>query len=1396
MVPTSSTLFGAAGNRAPLVLRTTNCTTTSSGTISTSCRYYLGTSTNRSSTGSGSVNDRGPVRGEIPVMSSSSGGNSHSNPASTTNDSRARNASKAHLKMISLAEKILTSPALSSSSSSLSSLESRSTTNYLFLSPATEAKKVIQYFRGLDYHGMSHLPELLQQQEIALSGHPGIDSTGPMLAKVILTKLLQLDHQQATHNSTAGTKPCYYHHVSQGMFYPIIFGFSTLPSYLGGRHIKCFEQARDVLSMFQKWTQVALQDHHRQQQQPLEGYSIMDMDSGETKRELQRAHITSFNILLSILVKIGTIDAAERAQRMLLELSELYDTDTTGTFPPPNMESFNTVLRAWSQAALHSCHHKYHAEGETESSRSAYCAEKAEELLRFLQTLHLTSATTSRNTPLLQPNQTTYNLVMDSWASIGNVERVEALFHEMERAATGTDKTSSYSSTTSTLHPNRQSFKAVIDAYRNSKGDKYKKVAHIAAMNMLRCLEDLHEKYYPYVRPNTFVLNDVIYCWLLADVDDAPIQIDALIAQMEQLVLQDSGAQYVQPDAHTYKMALSAWTRYSQRLDQRNIHRNVIPPLEASQRAEHHLRQLVQLALHDSTNSNSTKTSTAANLLSENQFNTILSLYRLCCGKNSGSSGNNSLDLVIPQKADEILLLMQQCSMPGMPTMKPTLQTYTYIFDIWALSQHPDRGRRCEELLLQIEQITTSVPQFYYKTTINALLSGTATIDSNNINRGIGYNDAVWRAEAVLQRMANQKNHPTYIKENRELRSCYVSVATALKKLETTKATKKAEDLFRVSIDVAAVESRMSRILKLLEALEGNGRPIKRDFMVRITKLLPTLSSANSNNTAEMAKRIVLKTDELSRINADSDRLDSIMINCVLQICAKCEVEGAQKAQALLEELEKKEENDSSGVCFLDNVNYCTVMHAWGKSNDKDAPSVVLELLNKIERRWYQSTNPSLKPNLFVYKSAIDNILDSPSRNSHKMAHIAFDRMIKAEIPPHPDLAAKLIEACCSSGEGERAEAVLEASESVMFKQPPKIYNDGRHARFLTRCLESILNCYLLKNSIAATDRAEKIMHRILSLCDARIPSTIPKTALIDAVLNALLVHNVDNGEQRAYEILRHVIVVQKRNGVIISPSKPLYDKVLHHLIKSKANKAGRLSKIGEMADWILENIEDPDQHSYSLGVLAWSYSRHRDKGEHAQQLFDRMRQSCTFIPEPNVYQNLLDAWADDSSKEKAERASLVLSDLVDKCNSGNCTFNPTVNHINAVLRACVRTPSTGNAHVSLRVAMAVFREFHDMPSAKPNEETFHLMFTVCKRFVENQEKKDKLSENLFREACEGGVLTQGLLELFWDVSSHELRKRCLGLFHLDPSSELLVSNFPDEWQCKANQLTNAMSVK
>ena len=220
--------------------------------------------------------------------------------------------------------------------------------------------------------------------------------------------------------------------------------------------------------------------------------------------------------------------------------------------------------------------------------------------------------------------------------------------------------------------------------------------------------------------------------------------------------------------------------------------------------------------------------------------------------------------------------------------------------------------------------------------------------------------------------------------------------------------------------------------------------------------------------------------------------------------------------------------------------------------------------------------------------------------------------------------------------------------------------------------------------------------------------------------------------------------------------------------------------------------MKDPDQYSFSLGILAWSFSKNPSRVESAQLLFDRMCHSCTFIPEPLVYQSLLDAWACGSSKDKAEKAHLILLNLIEKCHRGGNISNPTVYHFNSVLQACVQTPSTGSSHVALRVAITVFRELHDMPSVKPNEDTFKMMFQVFKRFVDDKEKRDRLSERLFREACLDGLLTQSILDEFWDVSSHDLRNRCLGEY-LQHTSAVSVSDFPYEWQCKVNQSKNAI---
>jgi hypothetical protein len=240
----------------------------------------------------------------------------------------------------------------------------------------------------------------------------------------------------------------------------------------------------------------------------------------------------------------------------------------------------------------------------------------------------------------------------------------------------------------SSIYPCRRTFKAVISAYKNSKGDKYKKVAHIAAMNMLRCLEDLNEKNYMDDRPDTDVLNNVINCWLISDVDDAPFQIDALVERIEQL--RKAGLFHIQSNLYMYRMTFAAWNTSAVRgRDSTLMH-------EAQKRAERHLREMVKLVKCSSDCHRNSRNDNLRYSLSSNHFDAILSLYSQCSKDAIGE---------LPEKADDIFALMQNCYRSGMPWVKPMFDTYRHLFKIWSKSENSDRGHRCEELLLLMKKI-------------------------------------------------------------------------------------------------------------------------------------------------------------------------------------------------------------------------------------------------------------------------------------------------------------------------------------------------------------------------------------------------------------------------------------------------------------------------------------------------------------------------------------------------------------------------------------------------------------------------------------------------------------------------------------------------------------------
>lgn len=1214
-----------------------------------------------------------------------------------TNSSNNTSNQRHHEQMISLARKILDLD--SHNDASFSSSLTRS-------SLKSDALKVIRYFHMKKYHGLQH--------------NDLTDTAGVMLGKHILEKLLQMD--EASKSTTAETN-----YVSENMFILVIHGLSSAAVTVDPEQpMYYYEQAQDAFKKFQQF--ILKQNSQGKQQQQQQQLS-------------QQQLLIAFNMVLKVLVNVGTVESAQCAQDRILDMTKLWGRDTSGTIPRPDTVSYNTTLRAWSQA-LHTT-----LLGESSNSKNkktaTLCAEKADELLRFMQSIQDTTAkeapSSQHQRPSLSPTRTSFNIVINAWARTGNVERVESLLKHMEREASDVNK----GNNTVDIYPCRYTFKSVIKAYKNSKGDKYKKVAHITAMNMLRIMEDLDEQFYMDVRPDTDVLNDVISCWLSSGEKDAPIQIDALVERMKQL--SEAGDFHIQPTALTYKMAIEAWTS------------TAVVDKEAPTRAEHHLRQMVKLAQENAMNNKNV-------ILSSSDFDTVLSLY------SKYQSTEEST-----QKAMDILTLMQDCCTSGMPWVKPTFHTYKYLLEIWSQSKDPQRGRRCEEFLClmenmpQVESTRHMTPTtMHYINTIYAILSSS----SDSRNQKDDDDDVAWRAEAVLQRMidiwkgGNPRMRPHF--------ECYTAVAEALNRLQTKEAMSRAKELLHQSVDV---ELETSKILSELETLSDQGLPLQRLSFLRYNQILLKLSRVPTNLSAESAQQIYFKIDELSRKVAGSEKPDNVMVNTVLNVCSKCEIDGAEKAQAFLDRLEEVQQFD--GEALLDRISYSTVIHAWGKSSKLNATDHMLALLSKMEEKWEKNGSIPEKPDFDVYKSIICSMLNTRHKDSIEKAQIAFDKMIAAGISPTPWLLKRMIQAWCSVGATDKAELILylslerDSAEDSIEQHP--------------QALEPIIKSHLRSRRPDSVERAEKVLLQMLLFSDVGKSSAAPSNIDMTMVLNAYSTRNTVSHAKRAVALLSHAVEQQKRGTLGFAPGKEMFDSVLLSLATSKFNDDNEQVDIGEKAELILELMKNPDQYSYSLAISAWARSKNQHSGERAQLLFDKMCQSVEFRPDPDVYQSLIHAWANGSSEKKAEKAQLVLSDLMSTRYGSLNDIKPTVHHFNSVLNACLWMTSSGNSYTALKVAMSVFRELNALLYVEPDEYTYRMMFQVCRKYMFDEAKRDQLTEKLFREICRNGGLTQGVVDNFRATASPSLRRKYLGDFQKD-SSTVTVSDLPFDWQSKAKR--------
>jgi len=257
--------------------------------------------------------------------------------------------------------------------------------------------------------------------------------------------------------------------------------------------------------------------------------------------------VESFSTVLKAWSKSKAKDAPERATALLERMK-----DTTNMIQP-NMVSYTTVMDCWAKS------------GRYDSG------EQAEEILREMEELSSESPKYAH----LQPNIISYNTVINAYANIGNAEKAESILDEL---CIGALVQNIKKSGIQQQHhqgekakPNVRTFTTVIKAWAKRASedisttpsvpgeDGYNDAPERAEAILKRMKELGKNNVLPDIAPNRVSYTAVIDCWAKAKRDNSGERAEAILREMVFLSSALPGNNEISPNTKSYNTVINAY---------------------------------------------------------------------------------------------------------------------------------------------------------------------------------------------------------------------------------------------------------------------------------------------------------------------------------------------------------------------------------------------------------------------------------------------------------------------------------------------------------------------------------------------------------------------------------------------------------------------------------------------------------------------------------------------------------------------------------------------------------------------------------------------------------------------------------------------------------------------
>jgi len=220
------------------------------------------------------------------------------------------------------------------------------------------------------------------------------------------------------------------------------------------------------------------------------------------------------------------------------------------------------------------------------------------------------------------------------------------------------------------------------------------------------------------------------------------------------------------------------------------------------------------------------------------------------------------------------------------------------------------------------------------------------------------------------------------------------------------------------------------------------------------------------------------------------------------------------------------------------------------------------------------------------------------------------------------------------------------------------------------------------------------------------------------------------------------------------------------------------LHEMSEAYHRTTQTLIQPTTEDYNHVFHAMSLSKNPKTVEHAQGLFKALNDDAlvTGGADPQSYRYMIGIWRNSRSPNKVAHASQLLQEVRDNYTSNDDWSNSklskasTMDAFTAFVRVCGAHTTTSNKTTTtttkelqqertriMTLALRVLKDAREL-GLTPNSDTYTALVESCDNLLPaNGAERENVLENIFRRACEEGVVNPSLLEHFKSAASTHL---------------------------------------